>query len=103
MITNAILDEPNSIAIRSMEECTLQYEILRRQVLEAGKISNDNALEITFIECRGLAAWMSYAPPGAASADLQTAESENPGSDLIVALADLVLGNRLEEKDDPRC
>ena len=80
----------------------MQYEILRCQVLEAGKISNDKALEMTFIECRGLAAWMSYVPPGAASADLQTAESENPGSDLIATLADLVLGDRLEEKDDPR-
>ena len=96
-------DEPHPVTIRRMEECTLQYEILRRQVLEDGKISNGNALEITFIECRGLAAWLSYVPPGATSADLQTAESESPGSDLIVALADLVLGNRLEEKDDPRC
>jgi hypothetical protein len=80
----------------------MQYEILRCQALETGKISNDNALEITFIECRGLAAWMSYVPPGAASADLQIAAGKSPESDLIVALADLVLGDRQEEKDDPK-
>ena len=58
--------------------------------------------EITFIECRGLAAWLSRVPPSPAAADLQTAESESPERDLIVVLADLVLGDRLDEKDDPR-
>jgi hypothetical protein len=80
----------------------MQYENLRCQVLEDGKMSNDNALEMTIIECRGLAAWMSYVPPSTASADLQTAGSKSLERDLIVVLADLVLGDHLEEKDDPR-
>jgi len=89
-----------------MEACTDQYEILRRQALEVGEISRGNALEMAFIEYRGLVAWLTDKPPclspDALSADLQTAESENPDCDLILALADLVLGNRLEEKDDSR-
>lgn len=85
----------------------MQYEILRCQALETEEISKGNALEMAYIECRGLVAWIAYVLPClsfvAASADLQTAETENPGYDLILALADLVLGDRLEEQDDPRC
>jgi hypothetical protein len=89
-----------------MEACRIQYEILRCQALEPGKISNCNALEMAFIECQGLAAWIAYVPPGlspgATWPDLQTIDAENPDRDLILALADLVFGNRLEEQDDPR-
>ena len=82
----------------------MQYEILRCQALEIGENSDCNGLEMAFIECRGLAAWIAYVPPdlspGATMAGLQTSETENPGSDLILALAELVLGDRLEEQDD---
>ena len=91
---------------QGMEACKLQYETLRRHALEADEISSSTALEMAFIEYRGLVAWLTDKPPclspGALPADLQTAESENPDCDLILALADLVLGNRLEEKDDSR-
>jgi hypothetical protein len=89
-----------------MAECTLQYEILRRQVLEPGEISSCNALEMAFIECRGMAAWLAYVPPclatGGTLVDGPTAETESPGHDLILALADLVLGDCLEEQDASR-
>ena len=87
-----------------MAECEKQYETLRRQALDTGKTTTGNGLELAFIERRGLAAWIEYVPPcpppGAASVDLQIAETETPGYDLILALAALVLGDRLEEQDD---
>jgi hypothetical protein len=81
-----------------MSECTRQYENLRRQALEAGEISHGNGLEQAFIERRGLAAWISNVPPGATS--VQMTETGTPSCDLILALAALVLGDRLEEQDD---
>jgi hypothetical protein len=91
-------------AIRSGAECTRQYEILRGLALEAGENSNGNALELAYLECRGLAAWMAYVPPGpapgAAPVGLQTADVESPGCDLILSLANLVLGDRLEAQNE---
>ncbi len=106
LTSNAVFDEPYPASDRRMEACTIQYEILRRQALEAGEISSGNALEMAFFEYRGLVAWLTYEPPclspGARSADLQTVATESAECDLILALADLVLGDRLEEKDDSR-
>jgi len=106
LTSNAVFDELYPARVRRMEACTIQYEILRRQALEAEEVSSGTALDMAFIEYRGLMAWLTDEPPclspGALPADLQTAESENPDCDLILALADLVLGNRLEEKDDSR-
>lgn len=84
----------------------MQYEILRRQALGTGRKTNSDALEMAFIECRGLVAWLTYVPPylspSARSANMQTAETESAERDLVLALADLVLGDRLEEKGDAR-
>ena len=87
-------------------ECGNRYESLRRQALEGNGTSGCNGLELAFIECQGLVAWMErglYPAIGAASADQQTrvaGGAEPPQRDLIVILADLVLGNRQEEQDE---
>jgi hypothetical protein len=63
----------------------MQYENLRCQVLEAGEITNGNALEMAFIECRGLAAWIAHEPPGLAidvtTVDLQSAGTKSAAND----------------------
>ena len=104
--SNAVSDVPHPASDRDMEACTLQYETLRCHALEVDEISSSTALEMAFIEYRGLVAWLTYVPPclspGARSPNLQTAETESAERDWIVALADLVLGDRLEEKDDSR-
>lgn len=104
LTANAASEASHPTVVRNMAECEKQYEILRRQALEPGETTTCNGLELAFIERRGLAAWMAYVPPcpppGAGSADLQIAETETPGCDLILALAALVLGDRLEEQDD---
>lgn len=65
-----------------------------------------NGLELAFIQRQGLAAWMEYGPdnlpPDAVSADLQMSgpgEVETPSHTLVLALADLVLGDRQEAQD----
>lgn len=95
---NAGSEASDPVAVRSKTECARQYEILRRQALEAGENSNGNGLEIALIESRGLAAWISYVPPGVRS--VQMTEAETMDCDLILAFAELVLGDRLEEQDD---
>jgi hypothetical protein len=79
---------------------------LRRQVLESGDDPHPNGLELAFIERQGLAAWMEYGPdnlpPDAVSANLQMpgpGDAETPSHNLVLALADLVLGDRQEVKD----
>ena len=91
---------------RSESECLALYEILRCQVLESGDSPPLNGLELAFIERQGLAAWMAYGPdnlpPDAVSADLQMSgpgEVETPSHTLVLALADLVLGDRQEAQD----
>jgi hypothetical protein len=91
---------------RSESECLARYEILRRQVLESGDDPHPNGLELAFIERQGLAAWMAYGPdnlpPDAVSADLQMSgpgEAGTPSHTLVLALADLVLGDRQEAQD----
>ena len=91
---------------RSGSECLARYEILRRQVLEFGDDPHPNGLELAFIERQGLAAWMEYGPdnlpPDAVSADLQMSgpgEVKTPSHTLVLALADLVLGDRQEAQD----
>ena len=104
---NSVSDAPNPENDQGMEGCKRQYETLRRHALDADEISSSIALEMAFIEYRGMAAWLTYVPPclspSAGSDNLKTAEIESGERDLIVVLADLVLGDRLEEKDDPRC
>ena len=91
---------------RSGSECLARYEILRRQVLEFGDDPHPNGLELAFIERQGLAAWMEYGPDSppsnAVSDDLQMSgpgEVETSNHALVLALADLVLGDRQEAQD----
>jgi len=91
---------------RSGSECLARYEILRRQVLESGDDPHPNGLELAFIQRQGLAAWLEYAPdnlpPGPVSVDLQTpgqGEAETPSRNLVLALTDLILGDRQEAQD----
>ena len=104
--SNSVSDVSNPESNQGMEACKLQYETLRRHALEADEISSSTALEMAFIEYRGLVAWLTYVPPclspGSRSDNLQKAETESEERDLIVVLADLALGDRLAEKDDAR-
>lgn len=88
-------------ATRSTAECARQYEILRGLALEIGEDATGNAaLEMAYLESRGVAAWMAYMPPSAVRGDLQTVEAAPPDGDLIRTLANLVLGDCLEARDD---
>jgi hypothetical protein len=87
-------------ATRSTVECARQYEILRSLALETGEDTTGNMLEMAYLECRGVAAWMTYVPPGAVRDDIQTVGAATPEGDLIRSLANLVLGDRLEARDD---
>jgi hypothetical protein len=88
-------------ATRSTAECARQYEILRGLALETGGDATGNAaLEMAYLESRGVAAWMAYMPPSAVRGDMQTVEAAPPDGDLIRSLANLVLGDCLEARDD---
>ena len=88
-------------ATRSTAECARQYEILRGLVLETGEDATGNAmLEMAYLESRGVAAWMAYIPPSVVRGDMPTVEAALPDGDLIRSLANLVLGDCLEARDD---
>jgi hypothetical protein len=94
-------------AVRSGPEWQNCYESLRRQALETGSGVRHTHAEVTFIERQGLAAWLAHPPDrpadGAEPASPQTAplvEAGPPRRDLIQVLADLVLGDRQEKRDD---
>ena len=96
-----------SAAVRSGPEWQSCYESLRRQVLETGSGVRRTHAEVTFIERQGLAAWLAHTldcpADGAAPASPQTAQlvgAGPPHDDLIQVLADLVLGDRQEKRDD---
>jgi hypothetical protein len=96
-----------SAAVRSGPEWQNCYESLRRQALETGSGVRHTHAEVTFIERQGLAAWLAHTPDrpadGAEPASPQTAqlvEAGPPRGDLIQVLADLVLGDRQEKRDD---
>jgi hypothetical protein len=83
-----------------------QYESLRRQALEPGDSNEHNGLELAFIERWGLAAWIEGGLPfpvgSAKPTDGPTPalrETEPVPRDLVLALADLVLGDRQEAQD----
>lgn len=65
-----------------------------------GENTIDRALEMAWLECRGLAAWLAYVPPGTTRSDLPTDLTAPPGDNLIRSLANLVLGDRPEVQDD---
>jgi len=94
-------------ADRSASECLSQYEILRRQALEPGDDANPNGLELAFIERQGLAAWIDAGWNSPSSVNtlegLQITTIHGPEKssvDLVLALADLVLGDRQEKYYD---
>lgn len=74
--------------------------------MEPSGLSSRNGLELTFIKRQGLTAWMERGPDSQAadtvSADTQAREPEQAmplRRDLILALVDLVVGDRQEEQD----
>jgi hypothetical protein len=74
--------------------------------LEPSGLSSRNGLELAFIERQGLTVWMEHGPDSqaadAVSADTQAREPEQAmplRRDLILTLADLVVGDRQEEQD----
>jgi hypothetical protein len=62
---------------------------------------------MAFIECQGLAAWLAAGPSCPSRVMVLPEEplpklpdSQSPSQDLVLALVDLVLGDRQEEQDD---
>jgi hypothetical protein len=65
--------------------------------LEAGKLSSSLALEMAFIERQGLAAWLvADWNRFSATGENEVAEfpSRQPPQDLVLALVELVIGDR---------
>jgi hypothetical protein len=106
LTTCAVSAASRPAIVRSAAECRNQYETLRRQALESSGLSSRNGLELAFIERQGLTAWMERGPDSqsadAVSADTQAREPEQAvplRRNLILALADLVVGDRQEEQN----
>jgi hypothetical protein len=85
----------------SGSECLERYEALRRQALELGDRNCPADLEVAFIESQGLAAWIVAGPPGPSHTLIMPEEplpklpdSQSPPQDLVLALVDLILGDR---------
>jgi hypothetical protein len=79
---------------------------LRRQALEGEGSSCHADLEVAFIECQGLAAWIAAGPSCLSSTVIppeehlpKLKEPPSPSSGMVLALVDLVVSNRQEEQD----
>ena len=78
--------------------------MLRQLALEAGgaEVSVPDRLELAFLERQGLAAWVEVRLAGSRPVDFQEVEMREPVStpdELVLVLADLVLGSRQEVRD----
>ena len=95
---------PPSTAVRSALDTLNQYENLRHQALELeqGDLSTLQGLGVAFIERQGLAAWVEGPTENAVLVDGWTPEHHEVVTappDLVLALVDLVLGDRKEVQD----
>lgn len=82
-----------------------RYEVLRHLALETNRaeISVSDGLELAFLERQGVAAWMETCLAGSLPAVVQEVEMQEPVTPpdgLVLALVDLVVGDRVEVKDD---
>jgi hypothetical protein len=97
-------DGSPSAAVRSALGTLNQYESLRHQALE-GVPDNSQPLQglgVAFIERQGLAAWVEGPADDAAPVDSWTPERHpavTAPPDFVLALVDLVLGDRKEVQD----
>ena len=103
MMTKAA-DVPTSAVVRSALDTLDQYENLRHQALELeqGDLSTFQGLGVAFIERQGLAAWVAGPSENAVLVDGWTPEHHEVVTappDLVLALVDLVLGDRKEVQD----
>jgi hypothetical protein len=96
---------PSASAVRSGPEWQSCYESLRRQVLEPESGVRGPQPEPSRIEREGVAAWLANAPErpverveAASPHTGHGAEAGPPRSELILALADLVLGDRQAQR-----
>jgi len=72
---------------------------MRCQALESGEFSSSLALEMAFIERQGLAAWITTDWNNNSFATENKFEQTitvNPSHDLVLVLAELVVGDREE-------
>lgn len=81
-----------------------RYEGLRHLALETNgaEVSVSDRLELAFLERQGVAAWMEAWLAGSIPTDIQEAEMREPlttPDELVLALVDLVVGDRVEVKD----
>jgi hypothetical protein len=92
-----------------------QYEILRQQVLAGSDLTNCGGCcnccsqEVVWVEQQGMAAWMAHAQDclaqgafSVAPPSLAMKEGKPSENDLVLVLADLVLGDRQEQHRDLR-
>jgi len=97
-------DASPSAAVRSALDTLNQYESLRHQALESAQEdpSTLQGLGVAFIERQGLAAWVECPAESAVPVDGWTLEHHEVAAappDLVLALVDLVLGDRKEVQD----
>lgn len=86
-----------------------QYEILRQQVLAGSDLTDCCGQEVAWIEHQGMAAWMAHAQDclaqgavAVAPPSLALKQDKPSANDLVLVLADLVLGDRQEQDRDRR-
>ncbi len=90
----------------SASERQLRYEALRRHALESQSAASGDGLEQGFIERQGLAAWLVRGPEGFTNAaDTKDSPTDPlaealPQRELILALTDLIVGDRWEHHHD---
>lgn len=103
MMAKAV-NAPPSAVVQSALGTLNQYESLRHQALEA--VPEDpqsfQGLGVAFIERQGLAAWVEGPAENAAPVDGWTPEHLKAVAappDLVLALVDLVMGDRKEVQD----
>jgi len=97
-------DAPSSAVVRSALDTLTQYESLRHQALESsqGAPIAFQGLGVAFIERQGLAAWVAGPAENLVPVDGWTPERPEAVTvppDLVLALVDLVLGDRKEVQD----
>jgi len=79
--------------------------VLRQLALETqgAEVSVCDGLELAFLERQGVAVWMETRLAGSLPAVVQEVEMQEPVTPpdgLVLALADLVVGDRVEVQDD---
>lgn len=87
-----------------MPECQEQYEILRSQALKptAEEVSGPKNIDVAFIECQGLVAWIEGGPESDLPTDGLATVSQQArilAGDLVSVLANFIVGQPQEAEN----